>query len=98
MGTGFGQCVTISRSKINWQQRQEDVSRSAHLKAQQKTSPDLTITTSGLVVNSDNLWLEASPDGLVFDPKKDSSEGLVEFKKLYSRSCYLLYDILFKPH
>ena len=60
----------------NWGILQEDVSRREYLKV---PSPDLTITTSGLVVSDENPWLAASPDGLVFDPKEDSPEGLVEF-------------------
>ena len=63
---------------------QEDVNRIEYLKLKQAISPDFSIANSGLVVSVANPWLAASPDGLVYDPKANPPQGLVEFKNPYS--------------
>ena len=47
-------------------------------------SPDLSISKSGLVVSLKHPWLAANPDGLVYDPNFNPSQGLAELKNPYS--------------
>ena len=68
----------------NWGLLQEDVSRMEYLKVKQSVSPHFLFAYSGLVVSVTNLWLAASPDGLVYDPMADPPQGFVEFKNPYS--------------
>ena len=68
----------------DWGLLQEDVSRTEYLKVKQAISPEFSLANSGLVVSVANPWLAASPDGLVYDPKADPPQGLVEFKNPYS--------------
>ena len=63
---------------------QEDVSQAECLKVKQAISPEFSLVNSGLVVSVANPWLAASPDGLVYDPKADPLQGLVEFRNPYS--------------
>ena len=50
---------------------QEDVGRTEYLKIKQSVTPDFSFAFSGLVVSVTNLWLAASPDGLVYDPQAE---------------------------
>ena len=68
----------------DWGLLQEDVSQGEYLKVKQAISPEFSLVNSGLVVSVANPWLAASPDGLVYDPKADPPQGLVEFKNPYS--------------
>ena len=69
----------------DWGLLQEDVSRTEYLKLKQAAiSPDFSIANSGLVVSVANPWLASSPDVLVYDPKANPPQGLVEFKNPYS--------------
>ena len=63
---------------------QEDVSRSKYLEVKKIGSPDFLVTKSGLVISHKHPWLAASPDGFVYDPDSDPSQGLVEFKNPYA--------------
>lgn len=46
----------------------------------QKESPDISTTTTWLVISIEYPWLAASPDGLVYDPGEDPPYGVIEFK------------------
>ena len=68
-----------------WGLLQEDVSRTEYLKVKQSVTPDYSFASSGLVGSVTNLWLAASPDGLVYDPQAEIyPQGLVELKNPYS--------------
>ena len=68
----------------DWGLLQEDVSRSKYLEVKKVSSPDLLVSKSGLVISHKHPWLAASPDGFVYDPNFDPSQGLVEFKNPYA--------------
>ena len=67
-----------------WGILQEETTNSKYLEAMRKSSPDITTNQSGLVISLANPWLAASPDGLVYDPKENPPQGIVEFKNPYS--------------
>ena len=69
---------------VDWGLLQGDVSQTEYLKVKQAISPEFFLANSGLVVSVANPWLATSPDGLVYDPKADPPQGLVEFKNPYS--------------
>ena len=59
----------------------EEASRQAYVaNMQQNGHPQLQVTTVGLVISEDSLWLAASPDGQVFDPSSSPPDGLIELK------------------
>ena len=59
----------------DWGLLQENVSRTEYFKVKQSVSPHFSFAYSGLVVSVTNLWLAASPDGLVYDPLADQPQG-----------------------
>ena len=67
-----------------WGILQEGSTNEQYLKSKQKASPDISTTSTGLVISIDHPWLAASPDGLVHDPTEDPPYGVVEFKNPYS--------------
>ena len=67
-----------------WGTFQEPVARSLYQERHRSQSPNLTITTTGLVIDPVNPWLAASPDNLVHDPSMDNPNGIVEYKNPYS--------------
>ena len=67
-----------------WGTFQEPLARSLYQERQRSQSPNLTITTSGLVIDPVIPWLAASPDNLVNDPSVDKPNSIVEYKNPYS--------------
>ena len=67
-----------------WGTFQEPVAWSLYQEHHRSWSPNLTITTSGLVIDPVHPWLAASPDSLVHDPLVDNPNGIVEYKNPYS--------------
>ena len=67
-----------------WGILQESLTNEQYLKCKQTESPDISTTSTGLVISIDHPWLAASPDGLVHDPLEDPPYGVVEFKNPYS--------------
>ena len=49
----------------------------------QKSSPNIAVTDSGLVIHPTHNWLAASPDNLVYDPTSADPHGIVEYKNPY---------------
>ena len=52
----------------------------------------ITTNQSGLVTSLANPWLAASPDKLVYDPKENSFQEIVEFKNPYFVRNDFLYE------
>ena len=62
---------------------QEQATRNAYLTVKQKSSPNIAVTDSGLVIHPTHNWLAASPDNLVYDPTSADPHGIVEYKNPY---------------
>ena len=77
-----------------WGTLQEPESQSRYIQLKAPVSPDISVTTSGLVICSSHPWLGASPDGLVQDPQHSSSEGIVEFKNPYTARNMTIQDAI----
>ena len=67
-----------------WGILQERSTNEQYLKSKQKESPNISTTSTGLVISINHPWLAASPDGLVYDPTEDPPYGVMEFKNPYS--------------
>ena len=67
-----------------WGILQESATNEQYLKCKQTESPDISTTSTGLVISNDHPWLAASPDGLEYNPLEDPPYGVVEFKNPYS--------------
>ena len=67
-----------------WGTHQEAESCSRYIQQKQLVSPDISVSSSGLVICSSYPWLAASPDGLVQDPNHSPQKGIVEFKNPYT--------------
>ena len=65
---------------IDWGLHQEYVSWTEYLNVKQAISLEFSIVNSGLVVSVANLWLAASPDGLVYDSQKEPPKGWLYLK------------------
>ena len=63
-----------------WGILQEGSTNEQYLKSKQKASPDISATSTGLVISIDHPWLAASLNGLMYDPTEDPLYGVVEFK------------------
>ena len=61
-------------------------------RAYQNRSPAIAVRNSGLTIHSSHHWFGASPDGLVYDPKADDPEGIVEYKNPYAVRAMSLRD------
>jgi len=77
--TKFEGCTTT-----RWGLLQEESTNTRYLEEKHRISPNLSTSHSGLIVSSDNPWLAASPDGLVYDPTESSPYGIVEYKNPHS--------------
>lgn len=59
----------------------EEASRQAcAANMQQNGHPQLQVTTAGLVICEDSMWLAVSPDGRVFHPSWSPPDGLIDLK------------------
>ena len=65
---------------VNCGSKNEERARQAYVAAQQTNHPGLTSHPIGFVVNECQLFLGASPDGLVQDPNSIPQNGLLEIK------------------
>lgn len=55
---------------------------------------DIKVERSGLVVDVKNVFLAASPDGLVNDPSHDPAKGMIELNCIKLREGETLWDAL----
>lgn len=63
----------------------EDKTREHYIQHQQLNGhPNLSTTSSGLVIAQEDPWLAASPDDLVYDPTASPPNGLAEYKNPYT--------------
>jgi len=67
-----------------WGTLQELMARSLYKERRQSLSPNLSITVSGLVIDTINPWLGASPDNLVHESSAADPNGIVEYKNPFS--------------